>query len=112
MRRSHERRYSLKEAAWQRRHFFLTIGPMPLFGCRFVLPLTFWRRLLGVGSGLFGPLFAVQINAAEMPKDAASQPVSFYKDIRPIFQANCHGCHQPAKAKGGYVMTEFQKLVA
>lgn len=39
-------------------------------------------------------------------------PVSFYKDIRPILQAHCAGCHQPAKAKGDYIMTDFAKLLA
>lgn len=43
---------------------------------------------------------------------AAAAPVSFYKDIRPVFEAQCHGCHQPAKAKGDYVMTDFAKLLA
>jgi WD40 repeat protein len=43
---------------------------------------------------------------------AADTPVSYYRDIRPIFEAQCHGCHQPAKAKGDYVMTEFAKLLA
>jgi WD40 repeat protein/mono/diheme cytochrome c family protein len=46
---------------------------------------------------------------------AAEQPtgyVSFYHDVRPILQANCQGCHQPAKSKGGYVMTDFKKLLA
>jgi len=38
--------------------------------------------------------------------------VSFYHDVRPILQANCQGCHQPAKSKGGYVMTDFKKLLA
>jgi len=38
-------------------------------------------------------------------------PVSFYKQIRPILQAECHGCHQPAKAKGDYIMTEFSSLI-
>lgn len=42
---------------------------------------------------------------------AADQPVSFYRDVRPIFQAKCHGCHQPAKDKGGYVMTDFDRLL-
>ena len=37
--------------------------------------------------------------------------VSFYKTIRPVFQAKCHGCHQPAKAKGDYIMTDFAKLL-
>jgi WD40 repeat protein len=40
------------------------------------------------------------------------EPVSYWKQIRPIFQAHCQGCHQPAKAKGGYVMTEFGRLLA
>jgi WD40 repeat protein/mono/diheme cytochrome c family protein len=38
--------------------------------------------------------------------------ISYYQDIRPILQANCQGCHQPAKAKGGYVMTNFKGLLA
>src|SRR5687768_15470392 len=42
---------------------------------------------------------------------APATPVSFDKQIRPIFQANCYGCHQPAKAKGGYVMTDFAQLL-
>ncbi len=40
-----------------------------------------------------------------------SKPISYFKKIRPIFQANCQGCHQPAKAKGDYVMTDFEKLL-
>jgi len=42
----------------------------------------------------------------------ASAKVSYYRDVRPILQANCQGCHQPAKNKGGYVMTDFKKLLA
>ena len=42
---------------------------------------------------------------------AQAEPVSYYKQIRPVFQANCQGCHQPAKAKGGYVMTTFERLL-
>lgn len=36
--------------------------------------------------------------------------VSYYKDIRPIFQQHCQGCHQPAKPLGGYVMTSYADL--
>ncbi|MBI1842028.1 MAG: PD40 domain-containing protein, partial [Verrucomicrobia bacterium] len=42
---------------------------------------------------------------------ATNKPISFYKDIRPILQANCQGCHQPAKAKGGYVITDYDRLL-
>ncbi|HIC22836.1 MAG TPA: hypothetical protein EYO84_05375, partial [Planctomycetes bacterium] len=38
--------------------------------------------------------------------------ISFYREISPILQANCHGCHQPAKAKGQYQMTKFDRLLA
>ena len=44
-------------------------------------------------------------------KSASPKKVSYYKDVRPIFQANCQGCHQPAKSKGGYVMTDFKLML-
>lgn len=43
------------------------------------------------------------------PEDG--QPVSYAKDIKPIFQTHCHGCHQPAKRGGEYVMTTFDGLL-
>ena len=43
---------------------------------------------------------------------ADDAPVSYYKQIRPIFQSHCQGCHQPAKQSGGYVMTDFARLLA
>src|SRR5215211_2264186 len=58
---------------------------------------------------------AAVIAAAPPSKQEAvdpNAPVSYWKQIRPIFQANCQGCHQPAKDKGGYVMTEYHRLVA
>lgn len=45
-------------------------------------------------------------------KAEKNQPISYYKQIRPILQAQCQGCHQPAKPKGGYVMTDYTKLLA
>jgi len=60
-------------------------------------------------------LIAIQSFAAQAPKKEESvdpnKPVSYYKQIRPILQGACQGCHQPAKAKGKYVMTEFAKLL-
>ncbi len=52
-------------------------------------------------------------HAAEMAKgDAASEKVSYYEEVRPLFQEKCQGCHQPAKAKGDYVMTDVAKLIS
>lgn len=52
-------------------------------------------------------------SADETPEtpETPNEPVSFYKEIRPIFQAKCQGCHQPAKSLGDYVMTSFDKLI-
>ena len=55
-------------------------------------------------------LFAAAVCANA--EEAKPKKVSFYSDIRPIFQGNCHGCHQPAKARGEYVMTTFAQLLA
>ncbi len=57
---------------------------------------------------------AAAVHAAPPKKDEGidpNKPVSFYKHIRPIFQAQCNGCHQPAKKKGDYIMTEFVALL-
>ncbi|MGC4005964.1 MAG: hypothetical protein QM811_23730 [Pirellulales bacterium] len=43
--------------------------------------------------------------------ETAKPTVSFYKDVRPIFQEHCQGCHQPAKRGGEYLMTEFAALI-
>ncbi|MEX0936407.1 MAG: c-type cytochrome domain-containing protein [Pirellulales bacterium] len=53
-------------------------------------------------------------SAQEQEKDAEAatdEPVSYYRQIRPIFQAHCQGCHQPAKPSGSYVMTSFDELM-
>lgn len=59
-------------------------------------------------------LLVVAAHAAPPKKEEGidpNKPVSFYKHIRPIFQAQCNGCHQPAKKKGDYIMTEFVALL-
>ena len=61
------------------------------------------------------PLALAAAVVAAPPKkedDDPNAPVSYFKKVRPIFQAHCQGCHQPARAQGGYVMTDFAKLLA
>ncbi len=51
---------------------------------------------------------------AETKSDASpadATPVSYYKSVRPILQAHCQGCHQPAKAGGSYVMTSVDTML-
>ena len=40
-----------------------------------------------------------------------SDTVCYYQQVRPLFQANCQGCHQAAKASGDYAMTSFESLL-
>src|SRR5215831_2860969 len=66
-----------------------------------------WRLLVGT--------FAASVVPGAIGAETAAQTnekVSYYREVRPILQANCQGCHQPAKSKGGYVMTEFKQLLA
>ena len=56
---------------------------------------------------LGGPLLA-----QEQPAAKDDQPVSFYRQVRPILQRHCSGCHQPAKKGGQLLLTsyaDFQK---
>ncbi len=59
--------------------------------------------------GLLALALVTRSPAAETPA-AAAGAVSYFRDVRPIFQQNCQGCHQPAKANAGYVMTDFASL--
>ena len=55
------------------------------------------------------PLIATASIFAAEPAAPAGK-VSYYGDIRPIVQQHCQGCHQPAKAQGGYIVTQFAEL--
>src|SRR5215213_8465232 len=68
--------------------------------------MPFARRLSLIAVGcLLGPA------AVAADKPAPAEKVSYFKQIRPIFQAHCQGCHQPAKSRGDYVMTSFKALL-
>lgn len=54
-------------------------------------------------------VYLLAISAA--PAAVPAGPVSYYKQVRPLFQVHCQGCHQPAKAQGGYVMTDYESIL-
>src|SRR5262245_14385289 len=57
-------------------------------------------------------VLAVAALALAAPRaPAADEPVSYYRDVRPVFQQHCQGCHQPARPQGGYVMTGHADLL-
>src|SRR6266849_8786291 len=72
---------------------------------------------MNMGRALFTTVVSLalvgHLVAAEPAATKAAEPrvVSYYLDIRPIFVQNCQGCHQPAKASGGYVMTSHAAIL-
>src|SRR6516162_9100688 len=58
---------------------------------------------------LAGPALAAGETKAKQPADL--NHISYYRDIRPLFQQKCQGCHQPARPKGSYVMTSHADLL-
>jgi WD40 repeat protein/mono/diheme cytochrome c family protein len=70
-------------------------------------------RLCGAAASMLWLLGWGMVVRAEQPAapPQAEAPVSYYKEIRPIFEAHCQGCHQPARPSGGYVMTTVERLL-
>lgn len=60
------------------------------------------------------PLVAVLavVSQSLCAADEAAKPVSFHTQVKPILQAHCQGCHQPAKSQGAFEMTNFANLLA
>src|SRR5215213_1652932 len=52
--------------------------------------------------------------ASSKPTAAAEKPkaTSYSATVLPILQANCQGCHQPAKSSGKLDLTLFKSLLA
>lgn len=64
------------------------------------------------------PVSALAIDQNENKKEteatataSTAAKVSYDKQVRPILQSHCQGCHQPAKAGGAYVMTSFDRML-
>lgn len=47
----------------------------------------------------------------ELTVDEVRRPVSFSREVMPIFRANCVGCHRPSKAQGGLDLTRHAFLL-
>src|SRR5947209_2018699 len=73
----------------------------------FFMPASRLLLLAGVLLATPGVLLAADPTPAKEP-DA---PVSYYRQVRRLFQQHCQGCHQPAKPMGGYVMTSRADLL-
>jgi WD40 repeat protein/mono/diheme cytochrome c family protein len=69
-----------------------------------------WVRCLLFAAAAVLPVFSA-VAAEPAAKRPESTAISYYRQIRPIFQQHCQGCHQPAKAQGSYVMTSHGDLL-
>lgn len=65
-----------------------------------------------IGLALFGWVtFSNEQAPAFQDPAVAPAAVSYQKEIRPILQSRCWGCHQPADDRGDYIMTRFDDLL-
>src|SRR5436190_15372513 len=48
----------------------------------------------------------LQMSLANLP--AEDKPVSYYREVFPVFNRSCNGCHHPAKLKGQLDLTSYQ----
>jgi len=61
----------------------------------------------GLGFALVVACFAVRMSAQQ-----PSAEVSYFREIRPVIQRSCQGCHQPAMKYGGLDLTRFESFAA
>ncbi len=73
-----------------------------------------WRTAAVLAAVFWNSPNTMAADEAATPAPAAETPkaVSYHADVLPILQANCQGCHQPAKAGGNLDMTVFKSLLA
>ncbi|MBI3861827.1 MAG: hypothetical protein HY290_08015 [Planctomycetia bacterium] len=56
---------------------------------------------------LAGRTISIQVCRADDKPAEPAGPASFYRQVRPVLQRHCTGCHQPAKAGGKLVLTTY-----
>src|SRR2546425_7286262 len=82
----------------------LAVASTSLSGSRLLLLLS------ALAAGLALPAAAQIPPASDKGKEQAS--VSYFRDIRPILQRTCQGCHQPATKSGDLVLTTYEAFMA
>jgi WD40 repeat protein len=64
--------------------------------------------LISLSLALF--LAAKSVPAEDSDEAGGASSVSYWRDIRPIFQERCQGCHQPAKKDGDLDITSVEAI--
>src|SRR5688572_12844180 len=87
------------------------IDPARQLGARFVPFVASWFNPPSeVSMRRFATAFIALALVATTSARAQDKPVSYHKDIKPLFTAACNGCHRPEKSKGDLDMTTFAAL--
>ncbi|MDP1564164.1 MAG: c-type cytochrome domain-containing protein, partial [Pirellulaceae bacterium] len=68
-------------------------------------------RCLALSSLIVGSQLPVSV-AQEQTEAEPTKIISFAKQVRPVLQAKCFGCHQPNNAGGGLDLTTHEHLFA
>lgn len=63
-----------------------------------------------VAAGTLGLWLGLAAARSQADEPAAPAAVSYHTRVWPILREHCQGCHQPAKAEGGLVVTSFAAL--
>ena len=74
------------------------------------VPSQNWSGRLLLVVALVLPTMVVAAEGDEKPAGDDVEKVSFYRQVRPILQRSCSGCHQPAKLGGKLLLTSFEGL--
>lgn len=72
------------------------------------------RPILGLTLSLLATGTAVSAagpDLAKLPAPAAKKGVTFAKDIRPLFEASCFGCHGAERQKGGLRLDSLEAVL-
>ena len=56
-------------------------------------------------------IIAIMVAVFSSNKIRSEERVSFARQIKPILQAHCMGCHQPASLKGGFDLSSYASLL-
>lgn len=84
-----------------------------MFGKRQLSQLS--NRMMKMFAGIVSLALFLAASGGAMAEEPAAEDaggkVSYYNQVRPIMQAACQGCHQPARAGGGMVLTHYSSML-
>src|SRR5438552_4719057 len=69
-----------------------------------------YQPALGIGTLLSFLILALSL-LSPISLQAEDKPVSYYRDLVPIFKRSCSGCHHPGKLKAELDLTTYEAFL-